>query len=78
MKETCSNHPEKRALSICHSCGKYFCDACLVEGEEFYYCHDKECFPVKSKHEATISKKTKVDEKLEAFVKDQGNSPLLP
>ena len=67
MEETCSNHPEKRALSICHSCGKSFCADCLVEGEEYYYCHDKQCLAVKSKDEATISDKTKVDEKREAL-----------
>jgi hypothetical protein len=57
MKEKCSNHPEKKALSFCHSCGKYFCDACLVEGKEYYYCNDERCLSVKSKDEAIISKK---------------------
>ena len=39
----CINHPEKEALSICHSCGKDFCKECLDEGKEFYYCKNPEC-----------------------------------
>ena len=51
MKEKCSNHPEKQALNFCHSCGKYFCEECLVEGQEFYYCHGEQCIAAKSKQE---------------------------
>lgn len=43
MKEKCFNHPQKNALSICHTCGKYYCDSCLLEGKEFYYCFNQEC-----------------------------------
>jgi hypothetical protein len=28
---------------LCHSCGRYFCSECLIEGEEFYYCRDETC-----------------------------------
>lgn len=43
MVQRCINHPEKEALSFCHSCGKYFCSECLVEGNEYYYCKSGEC-----------------------------------
>lgn len=43
MKEKCSNHPERNSLSICHSCGKYFCEDCLDEGDEYYYCKKEKC-----------------------------------
>jgi len=41
--KTCTNHPEKEALSFCHGCGKSFCKVCLDEGKEFYYCKNPEC-----------------------------------
>ena len=41
--EKCTNHRDNRALSICHSCGKYFCAECLTEGEEYYYCSNPAC-----------------------------------
>ena len=41
--KTCINHPEKEALSICHGCGKEYCETCLDEGKEFYYCKNPEC-----------------------------------
>ena len=41
--KTCINHPQKEALSICHSCGKDYCESCLDEGKEFYYCKNPEC-----------------------------------
>ncbi len=40
---TCVNHPDKKAFSICHSCGKAYCEQCLSEGEEYYYCKNYEC-----------------------------------
>jgi transcription elongation factor Elf1 len=40
---TCVNHPGKKAFSICHGCGKDFCELCLDEGKEFYYCKNPEC-----------------------------------
>jgi hypothetical protein len=41
--ERCANHPDRQALSVCHCCGKHFCESCLAEGSEFYYCKDKAC-----------------------------------
>jgi hypothetical protein len=41
--ETCVNHPDREALSLCHSCGKYYCKECLYEGKEYYYCKDTAC-----------------------------------
>ncbi len=35
--ENCVNHPNKKALSACHGCGKHYCESCLDEGKEFYY-----------------------------------------
>ena len=43
MIERCFNHPEKPALNICHSCNQYFCEECLIAGEEFYYCNKEKC-----------------------------------
>ena len=40
---TCFNHSEKEALSICHGCGKEFCKSCLDEGIEYYYCVNPKC-----------------------------------
>jgi hypothetical protein len=40
---TCFNHPDKKALSICHGCGKKYCELCLDEGKEYYYCKNPEC-----------------------------------
>ncbi len=41
--ENCYNHPERKAYSVCHSCGRYFCEDCLTAGTEFYYCKSPEC-----------------------------------
>jgi len=41
--KSCFNHPEKKAHSICHGCGKDYCELCLDEGKEFYYCRNPEC-----------------------------------
>jgi len=43
MKEKCFNHPDIDSLSLCHSCERYFCKDCLVEGAQYYYCKDEEC-----------------------------------
>lgn len=40
----CKNHPEKKALSICHNCGEYYCGNCLEEGLVYYYCRKPECY----------------------------------
>jgi hypothetical protein len=39
----CVNHPDKKAISVCHNCGKEYCAECLTEGEEYYYCKKPEC-----------------------------------
>lgn len=41
--EKCTNHPEKNALSFCHSCNRSFCKDCLVEGPQYYYCKSEVC-----------------------------------
>lgn len=43
MKHYCKNHPNKIALSLCHSCGEYYCFDCLNEGLEYYYCKNEKC-----------------------------------
>ena len=43
MGHSCFTHPTRQALSFCHSCGRYFCSDCLVEGKDFYYCMDETC-----------------------------------
>ena len=43
MTDYCRNHPDKKALSFCHSCKEYFCAACLEEGDEYYYCQKEAC-----------------------------------
>ena len=41
--ENCYNHPERKAYSVCHNCGRHFCEDCLTAGPEFYYCKSSEC-----------------------------------
>lgn len=43
MNQQCHNHPDRRALSFCHSCNRFFCPECLTEGKEYYYCLDSVC-----------------------------------
>jgi len=49
MEHFCYNHPERKAYSICHYCGKSFCEDCLVDGGEYYYCKNPECLKFLSK-----------------------------
>ncbi len=46
MKNYCINHPNKKALSFCHICKNYYCEECLIEGKEYYYCHQTQCYNV--------------------------------
>jgi hypothetical protein len=39
----CLNHPERKAVNVCHNCGGNYCDECLTEGYEYYYCSKPEC-----------------------------------
>jgi transcription elongation factor Elf1 len=41
--ENCINHPDKKAEFICHGCGKHYCELCITEGNEHYYCNDPGC-----------------------------------
>lgn len=41
--EHCANHPNRKAISVCHNCGGAYCEACLVEGNEYYYCRKPAC-----------------------------------
>ncbi len=41
--ESCYNHPERKAYSVCCNCGKHFCEDCLTAGKEYYYCKSSEC-----------------------------------
>ena len=60
MKHHCKNHPNKIALSLCHSCGEYFCSDCLNEGLEYYYCNKDEC---NKKFQKELSQKKIVETK---------------
>ena len=42
-REKCHNHPNRRALSFCHSCRLFFCQECLIDGGEYYYCKNDRC-----------------------------------
>lgn len=48
MKEHCKNHPNIEALSFCHSCKEYYCEYCLEEGKEYYYCKKESCEEAKN------------------------------
>ncbi len=50
----CANHPDKKAYSICHGCGKDYCESCLVAGKEFYYCKSPECQILLRKESASM------------------------
>lgn len=39
----CINHPDKFTHYVCRNCGKSFCNECLVEVGDYYYCLDAEC-----------------------------------
>ena len=54
MKDKCFNHPDKESLAPCHSCGKYFCEECLTEGREYYYCKDEQCQAFKNQEDQRL------------------------
>jgi Putative prokaryotic signal transducing protein len=41
--EKCPNHPANTAEFTCHSCGNHFCELCLTEAGDYYYCNKTEC-----------------------------------
>jgi len=43
LNTNCINHLDKTAMAVCCVCGKPFCYDCLLEGNDFYYCVNKEC-----------------------------------
>ena len=43
MEQRCHDHPERMALSVCHSCGRHYCSVCLAAGAVYYYCRNQEC-----------------------------------
>ncbi len=48
MAERCFIHPDRKSSAPCHSCGRYFCEECLTEGEEYYYCREEHCQTLKA------------------------------
>jgi len=48
MAERCFIHSDRESFAPCHSCGKYFCEECLMEGEEYYYCREEHCQTLKA------------------------------
>ena len=59
--EYCINHPNKKALSVCHSCGKPYCESCLDEGREYYYCRNRKCQAVKESEASTAMLPARID-----------------
>ena len=41
--EYCLNHPDREAYSVCRNCGNPYCQDCLTEGGDYYYCKKPEC-----------------------------------
>lgn len=39
----CANHPSAEALSFCHNCRKFFCEHCLTEAGDYYFCSAPDC-----------------------------------
>jgi hypothetical protein len=39
----CANHEGRKAVGVCRSCGKYFCEECLTERGDYYYCKSNKC-----------------------------------
>jgi len=62
MKEKCHTHPDRNALSFCHSCGKHYCEECLTDGGEYYYCKEEKCQNDKAQETSRIEVTTKENE----------------
>lgn len=39
----CTNHPTRKALSFCRCCEEFYCEACLGEAADYYYCSKPVC-----------------------------------
>lgn len=63
MDNICYNHQEKKALSFCQTCKKYYCDDCLVEIGEYYYCKNKSCQVEVIKEKNNTNPNTKLSKK---------------
>jgi hypothetical protein len=50
--KTCVIHPSRSALSFCHSCKGFFCENCLIEAGDYYFCGATACVAA-SQREAT-------------------------
>ena len=48
MAESCFAHPDRKSLAPCRSCRRHFCEECLTEGEEYYYCREEKCQTLKA------------------------------
>lgn len=68
MKTTCTNHPEIEALNFCHSCGRHFCESCLVEGAEFFYCNNDKCQAAKNQDEYLYSEREEEKQRIEGVL----------
>jgi hypothetical protein len=53
--ETCINHPDKKAEYVCYSCKKHYCELCITESGDYYYCKDPNCQIILSRSEAEIT-----------------------
>ena len=51
MYGNCKNHPETKAVNVCHECGDNYCLECLTEGSEYYYCAKPACMEALKKEE---------------------------
>ena len=60
MKKICKNHPNKKALSFCHTCGEYFCEKCLQVYGDYYYCQEH-ISKIESNFSIEYSEKKKID-----------------
>jgi len=43
VNKKCSIHPDRAALSFCHCCKDFFCEHCLIEAADYYYCAKPAC-----------------------------------
>ena len=64
MKQKCFIHTDKNSLAPCHSCGKHYCEECLTEGVEYYYCKKEQCQADKAREDSRFEVATKMDETL--------------